>query len=400
MGKPYVNNVDYQEHNEQGNAKQVLIRGMDGSGNIVTVKTTTAGELVISTPLTISEPISVDDNGSSLTVDGTVTVNQGTANTAANAWFAKITDGTDTAAVVPGSDWGTTLNPATADGLKVAAMNHQLWPASPNRAGVSGDGLYYGQLMNDLGDLVVSLGSITNGSGSTLITSGAGTVSAGTPRVTLGSTDPAVVALQIIDDWDETDRCKVNPISGQAGVAAGSGTTGATTQRVVLATDTTVPNVTGNVAHDAADSGNPVKVGGVARTAHPTAVAGGDRADIYQDDLGRIVTVDQAPRDLITDATVTLTSTTETTVLAAVASTFLDVTAITIMNSSASAVRVDIRSATAGSVRIPFYVPAGATIGIVPKVPITQTASNNNWTAQLSSAVTDVRVYMQASKEV
>jgi hypothetical protein len=46
-----------------------------------------------------------------------------------------------------------------------------------------------------------------------------------------------VVALQVIDDWDETDRCKVNLIVGQAGVAAGAGAVGATVQRMTLASD-------------------------------------------------------------------------------------------------------------------------------------------------------------------
>lgn len=69
------------------------------------------------------------------------------------------------------------------------------------------------------------------------ITAGAGAVAANTPRVTHASDDPVTTALQIIDDWDETDRAKVNPIVGQAGVAGGTGTRGATTQRVTLATD-------------------------------------------------------------------------------------------------------------------------------------------------------------------
>ena len=62
-------------------------------------------------------------------------------------------------------------------------------------------------------------------------TFGAGAVAAGTPRVTLGSDDPAVASLGIMDDWDESDRCKVNPIVGQAGVAGGAGAVGATVQR-------------------------------------------------------------------------------------------------------------------------------------------------------------------------
>lgn len=46
-------------------------------------------------------------------VSGTVTANQGTANTAANAWFAKITDGTNTAAVKAASTAAATTDPAS-----------------------------------------------------------------------------------------------------------------------------------------------------------------------------------------------------------------------------------------------------------------------------------------------
>jgi hypothetical protein len=47
----------------------------------------------------------------------------------------------------------------------------------------------------------------------------------------------AAASLAVIDDWDEADRAKVNPIAGQAGVAAGAGNVSATTQRMLLATD-------------------------------------------------------------------------------------------------------------------------------------------------------------------
>lgn len=52
------------------------------------------------------------------------------------------------------------------------------------------------------------------------------------------NTGNSATSLAILDDWDESDRAKVNPIVGQAGVAAGVGTTGATVQRVVVANDT------------------------------------------------------------------------------------------------------------------------------------------------------------------
>lgn len=112
------------------------------------------------------------------------------------------------------------------------------------------------------------------------ITGGPGTVESGTPRVTLASNDPAVAlltaltgalasvgtdtltiaeplqtqsngadiateataaaiktAVEVVDDWDESDRAKVNLIPGQAGVSAGAGTVAANTPRVTLASN-------------------------------------------------------------------------------------------------------------------------------------------------------------------
>lgn len=68
-------------------------------------------------------------------------------------------------------------------------------------------------------------------------TSGTGSVDALTQRMTLADDDPAVVALQVMDDWDESGRAKVNPIAGQSGVAAGIGAVDSKTQRVTMASD-------------------------------------------------------------------------------------------------------------------------------------------------------------------
>lgn len=69
------------------------------------------------------------------------------------------------------------------------------------------------------------------------VAAGAGAVGVTTQRTTLASDDPAVVALQIIDDWDESDRAKVNVIVGQAGITAGAGAVAANTPRVTHASD-------------------------------------------------------------------------------------------------------------------------------------------------------------------
>jgi hypothetical protein len=56
--------------------------------------------------------LSVDDNGGSLTVDGTVTANQGTAAATVGAWPIKVTDGTNTAAVKAASTAAVAADPA------------------------------------------------------------------------------------------------------------------------------------------------------------------------------------------------------------------------------------------------------------------------------------------------
>lgn len=84
---------------------------------------------------------------------------------------------------------------------------------------------------------------------------GAGVVTAGTQRVTLASDDAAVTALQIMDDWDESDRAKVNLIVGQAGIAGGTGVDGATVPRVTLATNVALPAGTNAIGKLAANSG-------------------------------------------------------------------------------------------------------------------------------------------------
>lgn len=79
--------------------------------------------------------------------------------------------------------------------------------------------------------------------------------SAGRLHVIEASGAAAAASLSVLDDWDESDRAKVNPIAGQAGVQGGSGTTNALTQRVVLATDVALPAGTNAIGKLAANSG-------------------------------------------------------------------------------------------------------------------------------------------------
>jgi hypothetical protein len=54
---------------------------------------------------------------------------------------------------------------------------------------------------------------------------------------TLAEQQSQTSALEIMDDWDETNRAAVNTIAGQVGVQGGAGASTALTQRVALATD-------------------------------------------------------------------------------------------------------------------------------------------------------------------
>lgn len=67
-----------------------------------------------------------------------------------------------------------------------------------------------------------------------------------------------IASLSVLDDWDETDRAKVNVIAGQAGVAAGTGAVGASVQRVTLASDD--PAVASLGTLDNAIAGNEMQV--------------------------------------------------------------------------------------------------------------------------------------------
>lgn len=161
--------------------------------------------------------------------------------------------------------------------------------------------------------------------------------------------------------------------------------------------------VDGSVAHDAADAGSPHKIGGVARTANGTAVANGDRVNAAFDDVGRQIIIQNAPRDLVVQNSVTLSSTAaETTLLAAgAAGVFHDITCLILSNTSGTPVRLDFRDATAGSVIFSIYLAAnGGGAVIKPPVPLTQTTAANNWTIQASASVVDIRAFVQAVKNV
>lgn len=195
-----------------------------------------------------------------------------------------------------------------------------------------------------------------------------------------------------------------------------SGNKSAGTLRVTLATDqvqltnalkvdgsaTTQPvSIAGTVVVDdlaAAPTGSAVPAnaqyqGNLAQTALPTAATPGNLVGNLSDKYGRQVVLPNAIRDVMGSQTTTITSSTsETTIITQAATIFNDLVSVFISNTSATAARVDIRDATAGSIIFQFFIPANDMRGVSLTTPWPQTTVNNNWTAQSSVSVSDLRI--------
>lgn len=180
-------------------------------------------------------------------------------------------------------------------------------------------------------------------------------------------------------------------------ISTNQGATSPGTLRVIHAGDASVSTSTaGDIAAAATDSGNPVKVGGVAHTANPTAVTDGQRVNFTADKLGRQLTRPIQVRDLIKTAYVSLTTGTEATLLTAAAGTFADLIMITATNNSSAATQLDIRAVSAGNIVHTMYLPASTgPVGWTPPVPWPQDATGNSWTVDMPDQ-TGTTVYVSA----
>ena len=262
-----------------------------------------------------------------------------------------------------------------------------------------------------LGGTAIALGEGVVGGGTLRIVQAVDSVSS----VNMVSGSVSIAEHTLIDSLQATgsvDSINILQVGGTA-VAAGEGVAGAGTLRIVQAVDSTASvNVTnsslivqqlsgsansvyitgssgttiavGSVSADVADPDGegPLKIGGIARTANPSAVAAGDRVSATFDDLGRQLITPYQVRDLVGTAYVTITTSGETALLAGIASTLLDVMQVVCCNESGAAVNLDFRTGTAGAVMFSVTVPANATAGFVPVVPIPQTEAVQAWTVQ------------------
>lgn len=214
-------------------------------------------------------------------------------------------------------------------------------------------------------------------------------------RVFNGSTAPASTTTATFHfvNAEVYDPVRVNI----AAVQAHSQKNAVPVQGTVTATGTvTANNTVGTAAIDAAISGNPVLQGARASSARPTAMsADNDVQAPWLDRHGSSIVELGAPRGLKDQQKTTITSSTsETTIVTAVASVFMDLYGLVITNTSATACNVTIKDATAGTTRYVFAVPAGETRGFM--LPSSdahkQAVVNNNWTATCSASVASIEV--------
>lgn len=150
-----------------------------------------------------------------------------------------------------------------------------------------------------------------------------------------------------------------------------------------------IAKIFGDVAHGTTDSGDPVKVGGVARTTNPAAVGDGDRVNTFHDDVGRSVTYPYQVRDLVATARLSITASGEQTLLSGAASTFRDLVRISGANQSTNAVTISIRSATGAGIVHDFEIPANNTVEHSFLTPYPQNAAADAWTVTVDDFVSD-----------
>lgn len=183
----------------------------------------------------------------------------------------------------------------------------------------------------------------------------------------------------------------------------GAGNTGTGSPRVTLATDQAAIATWGMGATGAAVPSGANYKGLIATTANPSAATAGNLVGAMSDKLGRQVVVVGHVRDLKGNQITTITSSTaETTVVTAVASTFLDVYGCIVVNSSATAANVSFKDSTAGTTQFNIYVPAGETRGFMlpSSDAFKQGTVNNNWTATSSASVASLIISMLYVKNI
>lgn len=297
--------------------------------------------------------LKVDGSGVTQPISGSVTANIGTVGTLATA--ANQTTGNSSLATIAGAVSGTEMQvdivsmPAVTISGTVTVGSHAVTNAGTFAVQVDGAALTSLQLLDDsvatTGSAITSKGMAAVGTDGTnariLKTDTAGelqidVLSSALPTgaATETTLNSALTALQLIDDGIATAgsaiTSKAMAIAGTDGSLArilkvntdGSlqiaptasatfdvhlydglgnmlttntrGSVQALSVEIVDASGNQITSWQGNIAHDSADSGNPIKIGGRARSSNIAAVAENDRSDLIQSLVGKLLTLPYA----------------------------------------------------------------------------------------------------------
>ena len=133
----------------------------------------------------------------------------------------------------------------------------------------------------------------------------------------------------------------------------------------------------GDVAHDAADAGNPVKIGGKGLSADPTAVTTADRVNALFDLIGRLVVAPYAlGGSIVRGVSSALTTTTAGSVVAAPAGSLRNhITSVVIHNDDATPTVVNLTDGSGGATVASYYLAANGQVVHTLPVPIRLSAA-------------------------
>lgn len=347
-------------------------------------------------------------DGSATDVSSAAPLQVTLANTGANSTAVKVdgsavtqpVSGTVTASAQPGVDIGdVTINNAsgasavniqdggnsiTVDGT-VAATQSGTWnvtnisgtvslPTGAATAANQSTGITALQLIDDA--IVADNAAFTDG---TTKLNMSGFVFDETAGTALTENDAAAARVdskraQIAVIEDPTTRGRYATVTASNAVKVDGS---AVTQPVSMATNTPV----GNVAHDSADSGAPIKTGGRARTSEITAVANDDRVDSVHDVTGKQIVLPYAnPENFVSGAiTTSMTGTTSTSLVAAPGAGLRNYITTIIVTNAHATVGTDVAIQDGSGGTTLMTIPAAAVYGgavINLPVPLRQPTAN------------------------
>lgn len=332
--------------------------------------------------------LSIDDNGGSITVDGTVAVS-GTVTVASHA----VTN----AGTFVVQENGAALTSLQLIDDTIATLGTTTYTEASTKGAVIG--AVRRDANTTLVDTTNEVAPLQVNATGELKVAQIQALPAGTNNI--GDVDvltlPALPAGT--NNIGDVDVLTVNGVAP----AFGSGVRGATVQRVTIATDDSVPVTiasvpshavtnagtfavqaasAGDVANDGADSGNPIKVGGVATVTEQAAVsASGDRVNAAFTSTGKqIVAPFSSPEYFVSGAiTSAMTGTTSTSLVAAPGASLRNYITTIIVSNSHATVGTDVAIQDGSGGTTLLTIPAAAVYGgavINLPVPLRQPTTN------------------------